>query len=56
MWPRGKAWIGEAVKASVAMVPEAGHYPQSHQPELTAETVLSRLATLNPPHGGQEAG
>jgi pimeloyl-ACP methyl ester carboxylesterase len=29
------------------MVPEAGHYPQSQQPELVAEAVLRFLATLN---------
>jgi pimeloyl-ACP methyl ester carboxylesterase len=40
-------WIGEALRADVVMVPEAGHYPQSQQPELTTaavEAFLSRLA------------
>ena len=39
-------WIAETLNGSVAMVPEAGHYPQSQQPGLTAEAVLSFLATL----------
>jgi pimeloyl-ACP methyl ester carboxylesterase len=32
-------WIGEALHGEVVMVPEAGHYPQSQQPEVTAEAV-----------------
>jgi pimeloyl-ACP methyl ester carboxylesterase len=47
-------WIAEALHASVVMIPEAGHYPQSQQPELTAEAALSFLATLSPGTGNQE--
>jgi len=39
-------WIADTLNASVVMVPEAGHYPQSQQPELTTEAILSFLATL----------
>jgi len=38
-------WIAETLNASVVMVPEAGHYPQSQQAELTTEAVLDFLAT-----------
>ncbi len=42
--PRAEAeWIGRALRAEVVMVPEAGHYPQSQQPELTADAVLRFL-------------
>jgi pimeloyl-ACP methyl ester carboxylesterase len=34
------AWIAQAMRAQVVMVPEAGHYPQSQQPEITAGAVL----------------
>jgi pimeloyl-ACP methyl ester carboxylesterase len=47
-------WIAETLHGSVAMVPEAGHYPQSQQPELTAEAVLSFLATLKLDSDNQE--
>ena len=47
-------WIAEALNASVVMVPEAGHYPQSQQPELTTEAVLGFLATLKLGAGNQE--
>ena len=47
--PAGEArWIGEALKAEVVMVPEAGHYPQSQQPEITTEAVLGFLAKIAP--------
>ena len=46
--PRAEAdWIAEALRGEVAMVPEAGHYPQSQQPELTTGAIvpfLSRVA------------
>jgi pimeloyl-ACP methyl ester carboxylesterase len=41
-------WIGTALGSEVAMVAEAGHYPQSQQPEATAETVLRFLGTVAP--------
>jgi pimeloyl-ACP methyl ester carboxylesterase len=46
--PRAEAdWIAEVLRGEVAMVPEAGHYPQSQQPELTTGAIvpfLSRVA------------
>jgi pimeloyl-ACP methyl ester carboxylesterase len=33
-------WIGQALQAEVVMVPDAGHYPQSQQPELTAAAII----------------
>jgi pimeloyl-ACP methyl ester carboxylesterase len=47
-------WIAEALNASVVMVPEAGHYPQSQQPELTTAAVLRFLPTLKPATVRQE--
>ena len=47
--PAGEAaWIGEKLNAQVVMVPEAGHYPQSQQPEITTPAVLGFLATVVP--------
>ena len=48
------AWIGHAVHADVVMIPEAGHYPQSQQPELTTESVLRFLEHHAPAGGDQE--
>jgi pimeloyl-ACP methyl ester carboxylesterase len=46
--PRAEAeWIAQALNGDVVMIPEAGHYPQSQQPELTADAVLPFLATVN---------
>ena len=40
--PRGEAeWIAQALHGEVVMVPEAGHYPQSQQPDITTSAVLS---------------
>jgi pimeloyl-ACP methyl ester carboxylesterase len=47
-------WIAQTLNASVVMVPEAGHYPQSQQPELAAEAVLDFLATLKLGTGNPE--
>ena len=42
--PAGEAdWIAQAVRAQVVMVPEAGHYPQSQQPDITAGVILRFL-------------
>lgn len=41
-------WIGETLHGDVVMVPEAGHYPQSQQPEITADAVLAFLARVAP--------
>jgi pimeloyl-ACP methyl ester carboxylesterase len=40
-------WISHALHASVVMVPDAGHYPQSQQPEITTSAVLSFLGEVN---------
>lgn len=42
------AWIGEALNGTVVMVPDAGHYPQSQQPELTNAAILSFLSSSVP--------
>jgi len=43
--PRAEAdWIARALRAQVVMVAEAGHYPQSQQPDLTADAILPFLA------------
>jgi pimeloyl-ACP methyl ester carboxylesterase len=45
--PQAEAdWIARARHAQVVMVPEAGHYPQSQQPGLTAAAVLRFLETV----------
>lgn len=36
-------WIGETLAAEVAMVPDAGHYPQAQQPSATASLILDFL-------------
>lgn len=47
--PAGEArWIGDTLNARVVMVPEAGHYPQSQQPEITASAVLGFLTEIAP--------
>ena len=33
--------------AHVVMVPEAGHYPQSQQPDVTTDAVLTFLETMH---------
>jgi pimeloyl-ACP methyl ester carboxylesterase len=40
-------WIGETLHAEVVMVPEAGHYPQSQQPELTTGAILRFLERVS---------
>ena len=46
--PRAEAeWISRTLHASVVMVPDAGHYPQSQQPEITTSAVLSFLEEVN---------
>jgi pimeloyl-ACP methyl ester carboxylesterase len=43
--PKAEAeWIASALRGTVLMVPEAGHYPQSQQPELVATAIVSFLA------------
>jgi pimeloyl-ACP methyl ester carboxylesterase len=48
-WPDATVeadWIGEKLHGEVVMVPEAGHYPQSQQPERTGEAVMRFLASV----------
>jgi pimeloyl-ACP methyl ester carboxylesterase len=46
--PQAEAtWIAQTLHADVVMVPEAGHYPQSQQPAITAEAILAFLATVH---------
>jgi pimeloyl-ACP methyl ester carboxylesterase len=42
--PRAEAdWIAEALHGSVVMVPGAGHYPQSQQPEIVTTAIVGFL-------------
>jgi pimeloyl-ACP methyl ester carboxylesterase len=41
-------WIGEKLNAEVVLVADAGHYPQSQQPEITTSAVLGFLAKIAP--------
>ena len=42
--PRTEAdWIGHALHARVMMIDDAGHYPQSQQPESTASAIIQFL-------------
>jgi pimeloyl-ACP methyl ester carboxylesterase len=46
--PREEAdWIGRILQGAVVMIPEAGHYPQSQRPDLTASAVIAFLATCD---------
>jgi pimeloyl-ACP methyl ester carboxylesterase len=38
---REARWIADQLRAEVLMVPDAGHYPQSQQPELVAAAVTA---------------
>ncbi len=37
------AWIGETLGAEVVVVADAGHYPQSQHPQVTADAVIAFL-------------
>jgi pimeloyl-ACP methyl ester carboxylesterase len=39
-------WIAAALSGEVVMVPDAGHYPQSQQPEITARAVVAFLGSV----------
>ena len=42
--PRAEAdWIGAALHGRVVMVPDAGHYPQSQQPDVVSSAVVAFL-------------
>jgi pimeloyl-ACP methyl ester carboxylesterase len=46
--PRAEAeWISQALNGDAVIVAEAGHYPQSQQPELAADAVLPFLKTVS---------
>ncbi len=46
--PAGEArFIGKTLDATVVMVPDAGHYPQAQQPEITAKAVLDFLTAVH---------
>ena len=40
-------WISHTLHGSVVMVPDAGHYPQSQQPDITTKSVLSFLEEVD---------
>src|SRR5579864_294233 len=40
------AWIAESLRGEAVIVPAAGHYPQSQQPEITINAVLGFLKSL----------
>ncbi len=43
--PRAEAdWIAAALHGEVVMVPDAGHYPQSQQPEAVSDAILDFLS------------
>jgi pimeloyl-ACP methyl ester carboxylesterase len=43
--PKAEAeWIADALDGESVIVPEAGHYPQSQQPGITAEAIVRFLA------------
>jgi pimeloyl-ACP methyl ester carboxylesterase len=42
---REAAWIAQVLGAQVVMVPEAGHYPQSQRPDVTAPAIVGFLET-----------
>ena len=39
-------WIATALGGEMVIVPDAGHYPQSQQPGITAESILAFLARV----------
>ncbi len=40
------AWIADTLGGRAVMVPEAGHYPQSQQPDLVTEAIAGLLAVV----------
>ena len=45
--PAEAKWIAETLRGEAVIVPDAGHYPQSQQPERTTEAVLTFLKWLD---------
>jgi len=39
-------WISDVLRSAVVMVAEAGHYPQSQQPEITTDAVLGFMREM----------
>ena len=49
--PRTEAeWIAHALNGTGVIVPEAAHYPQSQQPEITTTAILQFLRTALTTH------
>lgn len=47
--PKGEAdWISNAVGGTTVMIEDAGHYPQSQQPERTSDAIVRFLGALKP--------
>ena len=45
--PKAEAgWIADVLHGEALIVPEAGHYPQSQQPDITTDAVLGFLKSL----------
>ncbi|MBG6059790.1 pimeloyl-ACP methyl ester carboxylesterase [Cryobacterium sp. MP_M5] len=45
--PKAEAdWIARTLHGEAVMVPDAGHYPQSQQPERTSAAIIRFLSTL----------
>ena len=45
--PKAEAgWIAEVLHGEAVIVPDAGHYPQSQQPDITTNAVLGFLKSL----------
>lgn len=42
------SWIGDALGGAAAMIDDAGHYPQSQQPEATADAIIGFLRQVRP--------
>ena len=40
-------WIGATLHGEVVMVPEAGHYPQGQQPDVTSDAVERFLGSVH---------
>lgn len=49
-------WVSQALNGATVMVPEAGHYPQSQQPEHTVAAILQFLEESGQPWGSTDAG
>jgi pimeloyl-ACP methyl ester carboxylesterase len=44
--PKGEAnWISQTLGGTTVMIGDAGHYPQSQQPQHTADAIIGFLAT-----------